>query len=354
MSDVTPLLDHVGVSIWPLLKEDGVEDVAIQGPGEAWCCHQGRWSRREIAITKEDVEEIVTLSGSLNKREVDETAPLYDAHLPGGERLGVCAPPACARVTRDESGKIHIDPFPALTFRKHEESIAEPATIAQRYRTEGWNKWERRQGGRDWSKLLAIYDSGDFSGLLVAAVQARLNILQVGMTGVGKTTLNKTACSAIDDSERIITVEDVIELFLRQLNIVRMIFSNDEGGVGCAAILKTIFRHRATRVLLQELRDGPSAWTLCSDIIGPHPGVITTIHGHDAMSGISRLAMLLRSAPEARGMSTDDIGWLLNNSVDLVIPLHLGDDGVRDIFPVWFAGDAFRRGETVASLLREQ
>ena len=51
-------------------------------------------------------------------------------------------------------------------------------------------------------------------------------------------------------------------------------------------------------------------------------------------------------------MDTSDIGWLLNNSIDLVIPLHLGEDGVRDIFPVWFAGDAFRRGETAADLLR--
>ena len=128
-----------------------------------------------------------------------------------------------------------------------------------------------------------------------------LNILQVGATGSGKTTLSKTACSAIDHGERLITIEDTFELSLNQPNVVRMRYSDDEGGVSCAAALKMTLRMRGTRVLLQEVRDGAAAWTLFSGVVGPHPGVVTSIHGHDAASGISRLGMLLRSAPRPAG-----------------------------------------------------
>ena len=352
MTDAATLLKYVMSPIEPFLNEPMVEDLAINSPNECWVCKRGRWHREEIPISQEDVEEIAVLAGSLSKREVDEKSPLCDEHLPGGERLAICMPPAVARVARSEAGQLSIENFPSLTFRKHEDTIADPSTIKHRYRTEGFNKWERRQGGRDWSELLALYDSGNFEALLVAAVRARLNILQVGATGTGKTTLSKTCCAAIDHSERLITIEDTIELALNQPNVVRMIFSDAEGGVSCAAALKMTLRMRGSRVLLQELRDGASTWTLFAGVIGPHPGVVTTIHGHDAVSGLSRLAMLLRSAPEARGMDRDDIGALLNNSIDLVIPLHLGDDGVRDIFPVWFAGDGHRRGECAADLLR--
>lgn len=349
MSDATPLLDYVAQPLWPYLRDPETEDVAVQAPGELWVCRKGKWTREPAALTEDDVYELAWLAGALSKTEVDEAAPLCDEHLPGGERLAICLPPAAVRVQRDENGQVRIEGFPSLTFRKHEDAVAAPETIKDRYRTEGWNKWERRQGGRDWTKLLEIYDSGDFAAFLVAAVKARLNILQVGMTGVGKTTLNKTACSAIGDEERLITVEDTIELFLGHPNVVRLLARGD---ITFSAALKQILRMRGSRALLQELRDGASTWTLFNDIIGPHPGVVTTIHGHDAVSGISRLATLLRSAPEARAMDRDDIGWLFNNSIDVVIPLHLGDDGVRDIFPVWFAGDRFRDNETAADLLR--
>lgn len=348
--EAATLLEHSGASLWPLLRSEQVEDVAVQRENEAWVCERGNWRREEVSLSLADINEIAWLAGALSKREVDENSPLCDERLPGGERMAVCMPPAVDSPSAVPGGS--QEAIPSLTFRKHEDTISPLSSVEQRYRTVGWNKWERLQGGRDWSELLAIYDGGNFEALLLAAVRAKLNILKVGATGAGKTTLGKSTVSAIAHSERLITIEDTLELSLNQPNAVRMVYSDVEGGVSCAAALKMTLRMRADRVLLQEIRDGAAAWTLFSGVVGPHPGVITTIHGHDAVSGISRLAMLLRSAPEAHGMNAEDIGALLNHSIDLIVPLRLAEDGVREIFPVWFAGDAYRRGETAADLLR--
>src|SRR5580700_8106947 len=126
--EAAELLEHVGQTLWPLLNDDQVEDVAIQKADEVWVCTRGQWRREEVSITVEDIEEIAMLSGALSKREVDERAPICDIELPTGERLNVCVPP----VTKE---------CPALTFRKLGTTVSPLSSIEDRYRTEGWNKW---------------------------------------------------------------------------------------------------------------------------------------------------------------------------------------------------------------------
>src|ERR1700720_3715391 len=98
MSEAAPLLEHAGAALWPHLKDDRVEDLAVQRPGEIWLCTRGSWRREDVPITTEDIEEIAVLAGSLSKHEVDEHSPLCDEHLPGGERLAICMPPTVESV----------------------------------------------------------------------------------------------------------------------------------------------------------------------------------------------------------------------------------------------------------------
>ena len=122
--EAAELLEHAGAALWPYLKDPDVEDLAIQRPGEIWICTRGKWRCAEAPITAYDIEEIAVLAGSLSKHEVDEKSPLCDEHLPGGERLAICMPPA-------------VDKVPSLTLRKHEDTIAPTSSIKDRYRTEG-------------------------------------------------------------------------------------------------------------------------------------------------------------------------------------------------------------------------
>ena len=58
--------------------------------------------------------------------------------------------------------------------------------------------------------------------LLQACVLARLNIIVSGGTGTGKTTLLNVLSSFIPPDERIVTIEDAVELQLQQDHVVRL------------------------------------------------------------------------------------------------------------------------------------
>src|ERR1700757_4326229 len=74
---------------------------------------------------------------------------------------------------------------------------------------------------------LGDYDAGDIDAFFAAAVHARLTILLAGATGAGKTFLSKSLITEIDPSERIITIEDTLELIIPQPNHVRLLYSKD-------------------------------------------------------------------------------------------------------------------------------
>ena len=84
-----------------------------------------------------------------------------------------------------------------------------------------------------------------------------------------------------------------------------------------------------------------------------HPGGITTIHGSSAGEAVRRIGHLVKSSPRAAGF---DIAQLLADTIDVIIPLYETDPAIvgksRGIGAVWFAGDALRRTETAADLLR--
>jgi type IV secretion system protein VirB11 len=327
-------LDEIMPPLRRFLDNPKTEDVAMQKPGEAWVNEGGKWRREPVPVDTEMMWEIAKLSGSLHRENVDEYSPILDTELHTGERLNSCLPPTMLNTY-------------SLTIRKHDNVIHPTSTIAKRYRTEGWNRWRRLRAGRDLEQHIALFKAGDIDGFMEASARSKLNILNVAPTGAGKTTFSKTVCSAISEEERLITIEDALELDLNQPNVVRMLL-NDV--VDMAFQIKATLRMRPDRVMVQELRDPAAIWTLLSYVTPAHPGVVCTIHGYDPAAALRRAGMLIRSAPEGRGMNTDDIIELLTTTVDVIVPLELHKDGVRGISPVWFVGDP--DGESIADLMR--
>jgi type IV secretion system protein VirB11 len=222
-----------------------------------------------------------------------------------------------------------------------------------RYRLDRWNSWRRERTGLDQAQLLALYDAGDVEAFLRAAVRAHLNILLAGETGAGKTTLAKSMLSEIDDSERIITIEDTAELLIRQPNHVRLLYSKDDRSgthIDADALLQASLRMRPTRVLLQELRDD-AAWTYIQEVCTGHPGSVTTIHGASAPDAFRRLFTLAKTSPRGAALDDNTLTDHLAAAVDLIVPLH-ENRGIFALGAVWFVADARRRGETARELLR--
>jgi len=339
-SPAAPLLRHLLSPVELFLSDPATEEVAINRPDEAWVRQRGQFVRHEVPLDLASLEEIAVLAGSLRRQEVGASSPLCATELPGGERLQICLPPAVPVGTV------------SLTIRKPGAAVAPISAVASRYRVEGWNCWKRQNAERDHSELLELFDTGDIEAFLAASVRARLTTLLCGATGSGKTTMSKTLISAIDPAERIITIEDTLELVIAQPNHVRLLYSKDNlsgAGIDAEALLQASLRMRPDRVLLQELRDD-AAWTYVNEVVSGHPGSVTTIHGADAPQAFKRLFALVKGS--AKGAPWDDrtLIDLLAAAVDLIIPFENSGTTYR-IGEVWFAADAARRGETAADLL---
>jgi len=243
----------------------------------------------------------------------------------------------------------------SMTIRKPGSSVASLASLASRYHANRWNKWDGRKAAvlRDYQELLALYDSGDLHGFLEMAVRARLTILLCGATGSGKTTMSKTLISAIPNAERLITIEDTLELVIVQPNHVRLLYSKDNIGlsrVTAEALLQASLRMKPDRILLQELRDD-AAWTYINEVVSGHPGSITTIHGRNPEQAFKRLFALVKGSPQGGQWDDRTLMEFLASAVDLIIPFH-NEGTFYEIGEVWFAPDAARRGESAVHLLK--
>jgi type IV secretion system protein VirB11 len=342
----SPAAAHLRYLIEPLrpwLSEGSTEEIAINRPGEAWVRQHGSFTRHDMPLDLQDLQAIVVLAGALRRQDVGRSNPLLAAELPDGERLQACLFPVVPH------GSI------SLTLRKPGSSVVPLAEAERRYGSTEWNTAKDTRRARDMDRLLALFEAGKLIAFLQQCVRSRLNILLTGPTGSGKTTLAKSLVAAIDSDERLITIEDVLELVVTQPNHVRLLFQRDnaaEATVNAETLLQTCLRMRPDRVFLAEIR-GPEAWTYVTGVMPPHPGSISTIHGHSAASAFRRLFALCKSS--AAGASLDDrtLGVLLADTIDVVVPLR-EDHGAFNISGVWFVADAQRRDESAARLLQEE
>ncbi len=330
----------------PLLAD--AEDVAIQEPGVAWAYRDGSWSRHDVPeLTLTHLENLAVVAASGWQQEA-LTNPIIDVGLPGvrRRRLHVCSAPTVPKDTI------------SLTFRQpSDDRVAPPEDIPNRYQTDGWNRYEHRREARNrnLSELLNLYraDSPDIVRFLTACVQARLNIIFVGMTGSAKSSLVKILTAAIPMAERVITVEDVDELVIPQPNHVRLMFPRNDlvtDKITAQIELQGCWRMRPDRVFLGEIR-GKEAWTFVNEVSPATPGTMSTIHGHSARSGFQRLFGLCRASEDTAGMDDKTLAAFVAASVDVIVPLHK-DGRIFNIDPIWFVGDAEDKGETALDLLQ--
>jgi pilus assembly protein CpaF len=186
---ITEVLDEVlGYGpIDPLLKDDTVSEVMVNGPSQVYVERKGKLvltdvQFRDDAHVMHVIEKIVAPLG----RRIDEASPMVDARLPDGSRVNAIIPPLALK-------------GPCLTIRKFAK---DPLTVENLI---------------DFGTL-----SPAMADLLRACVAGKLNIVVSGGTGSGKTTTLNVLSSFIPHDERIVTIEDAAELQLRQDHVVTL------------------------------------------------------------------------------------------------------------------------------------
>jgi P-type conjugative transfer ATPase TrbB len=174
-------------------------------------------------------------------------------------------------------------------------------------------------GGLDLSQA-----SGPLAAIK-AAIQQRANILIVGGTGSGKTTLANAVNAAIAElcpTDRVIAIEEVREL---QIPVQNHVLLRSSEHVPMTRLLRATMRLRPDRIIVGEVR-GAEAYTLLKAWNSGHPGGVATVHADSASQGLQKFTDYLFEAPEAQASSPERLGRLIASAVQLVLFIErIGD-----------------------------
>ena len=153
--------------------------------------------------------------------------------------------------------------------------------------------------------------------LIRCGIRERKNILILGGTGSGKTTLGNAVLHEITEMEphaRQIIIEDTAELNSTAENKVNLQTSET---VSMTDLIKTTLRMRPDRIIVGEVR-GPEAFDLIQAWNTGHPGGMATLHANDCLSGLRRLKSLVSQHPFAPRDIEPDIALAVNFMVNIV------------------------------------
>ncbi|MBT2320790.1 P-type DNA transfer ATPase VirB11 [Variovorax paradoxus] len=303
-----------------LLDDPEVTEICINEPGAAFVERQSGWTREELRFANFDwCMSIAKLVANFTRQRISANEPLLSATLPGGERIQIVLPPA----TLDRTVSITIRrPSNVLwtleeleKLRLFEPTRNLPATQARRPDLEQVSAEDR--------ELTSLLARRQFVSFLRRAVQLRKNVLLSGATGSGKTTVSKALILEVPSEERLITIEDVKELSLRnQPNHVRLFYSQGAQGqaeVTPGQLLASAKRQRPDRVFVSELRTGEEVYDFLVAVNTGHPGSITSVHADSAEMAFVALAQLMKRSQAGQGMSTREGVELAQMSVDIVV-----------------------------------
>ena len=284
----------------PMLQDNSITEVMVNGPDSIYIERAGKVERTRVTFENDThlmriIDRIVAPLG----RRVDESSPMVDARLPNGFRVNVIIPPLslCG---------------PMLTIRKF---AATPFTAQ-----------DLIANGTLTAPLTAF---------LKACVEARVNLVISGGTGSGKTTLLNVVSAFIPSNERIITIEDIAELQLKQEHVARLEKRppnvEGRGEVTIRQLVINALRMRPDRIIVGESR-GSEALDMLQAMNTGHDGSMTTIHSNSPRDTLRRIeTMVLMAGLE---LPLRAIREQVSSAIELVIHMERLRDGTRRVTQV--------------------
>ena len=292
------------------LNDDSLTEICVNRPREVWTEGRAGWVRHDVEeLTFSHCRQLAVLIAAYNNKSITNEKPVLSAALPNRERVQVLIPPAC------EPNTVSITiRKPSLIDKTLQELHLEGAFDESAEICEGLLPVEY--------ELLALKQEKRYMEFLDLAVKAHQNILIVGKTGSGKTTITKSLTRSIPSTERLITIEDVHEIFLNQHpNKVHLFYSReDEGGskVSPKQALASCLRMKPDRILLAELR-GDEAWEFIKSVNTGHPGSISTMHANGAYECFEQLTALIKDSKTGAHLDVAYIKNRLFTTIDIVL-----------------------------------
>lgn len=283
-----------------LLKDDGITEIMINGNSYIFIEKNGRIEKiKEKIETKSELEEIVFRIASKTNKTINLKSPILDTHLEDGSRINIVLPPIA------KNG-------PIITIRRFYNI---PLTM------------EKLIEKKTLTSVAANF--------LKKLVENKKSIFISGGTGAGKTTLLNALSNYIPKDERIITIEDCLELSLQGVkNLVsleaRSGYLNKENQVSIRDLIRTSLRMRPDRIVVGEVR-GEETIDMLSAMNTGHSGSLSTGHGNSAKDMFTRMETMF-----LMGMSIpiEAIRRQIASAIEYIVHISRLKDGTRKVVEI--------------------
>ena len=281
----------------PLMADPAVTDILVNGSKQVYVERGGRLESTSIVFQDDEhVIRVIERIAARANRRIDTAQPMADLRLPDGSRVNATLPP----VSPDG---------PTLSIRRF---------------------------GRQRIRAIELERTGAMSTsmreFLHTVVEHRQCVLVSGGTGAGKSTLLGALAEAIPMTERVVTIEDTLELQLDQEHVVRLETRppnvENTGTITQRELVVNALRMRPDRIILGEVRSGEALDMLQAMNTG-HEGSLSTIHANSPRDALARLETLVLMAGVE--LPSRAIREQIVSAVDLLVHVERGQDGRRRI-----------------------
>jgi len=283
--------------IQQFLADDTVTEIMVNATDAIYVERSGKLERTQVRfVTDQHLRRVIERIVSRIGRRIDEASPMVDARLPDGSRVNAIIPP------------LAVD-GPTLTIRKF---AREALTVEH---------------------LVGLHSiTAQAAEFLRIAVEAKRNMLISGGTGTGKTTLLNVLSAFIPSNERIVTIEDAVELQLRQQHVVRLEARppniEGKGEITVRDLVRNSLRMRPDRIIVGEVRSG-EALDMMQAMNTGHEGSLSTVHANSPRDALSRIeTMVLMSGID---LGVRAIREQVGSALDLLVQIARHRDGSRTI-----------------------
>jgi pilus assembly protein CpaF len=309
-----------------LLDDPDIENINANGCDVVWVRYaDGRRERvGPIAESNEELIEMLRTAAArmgIGERRFDLGSPSLSLSMPDGSRLFALMALAAQ---------------PCVSIRRHRYLRVTPDDLVAK----------------------GTLDVG-LREFLRAAMRAKKSCIISGGIGAGKTTLLRAMAADIPPEERLITIEDSLELGLERFpelhpDVVALEAREPnlegEGGVTLAELVRWALRMSPDRVIVGEAR-GEEVLALLNAMSQGTDGSMATLHASSSKGAFSKLATYAVQAPERLPLEATNL--LVANAVHFVI--HLAQEGeyrfissIREVVdaegPMVVSNEVFRPG----------
>ncbi len=279
-----------------LFEDPAITEIMVNGPKSIFVERDGKIQQTGASFnSQEDLAKVVSSLARLGGHELSRKAPCSDVLLPDGSRANIVVAPAAVG-------------GPYLTIRRALDDTFDLRNLVN----------------KGFVDQKALY-------FLNVCVANKLNIVISGGTSSGKTTLLNALIGMIPESERLVTIEDTLELRVNHSNVAKLearVSSTYVDGLRAQELVRNALRMRPDRIIVGETRGG-EAWDIIQAMNSGHEGSLTAIHANHALSALAKLEAFVLM--EEEGISVELVRQHISKIINIVIQVDRDSDGHRHI-----------------------